>query len=76
MKFFCIGGEDAVRGFRLGGVDGRVVNGAAEAAAALDEAAARSDCGVLIIEKDTAALMRAKVDGIKLERTRPLIVEV
>lgn len=76
MKFFCIGSEDAVRGFRLAGVEGRAVSDAGAAEAALDEAAARADCGVVIITRAAAALARDKVDGIRLERARPLIVEI
>jgi len=75
-KFYCIGDEAAARGFRLAGVEGRAVSGAAEAAAALDEAAARPDCGVIIISAAAAGLARAKVEEIRLERLRPLIVEI
>ncbi len=76
MKFYCIGGEDAVRGFRLAGVAGRAVAGAEEAAAALDEASASPDCGVIIMTRAAAGLVREKVEEIKLERARPLIVEI
>lgn len=76
MKFRCIGDEDAVRGFRLAGVEGRVVSDAAGALAALDEAAAAPDCAVLIVTRAAAALARARVDEIRLERPRPLIVEI
>lgn len=76
VRFFCIGGEDAVRGFGLAGVEGRAVADAAQAAAALDEAAAMEDCGVLIITSSAAAMARAKVDSIRLLMDRPLVVEI
>ena len=76
MRFFCVGDEDAVRGFRLAGVEGRAVSGPAEAGAALREAAALEDCAVLIITRAAADMARAAVDEIRLERARPLIVEV
>ena len=76
LKFYCIGDEDTARGLRLAGVEGRVVAGAAEAAAALDDASLRVDCGVIIITKSVAGLARAKVNEIRLERARPLIVEI
>lgn len=76
MKFFCAGDEDLVRGFRLAGVDGRVVTDAAGAAAALDEAEAMADCGVLIMSAAAADLARARVDALRLGRARPLVVEV
>ena len=76
LGFYCIGDEDTARGFRLAGVEGRAVTGAGEVSAALEEAAARPDCGVIIITKAVARLARAKVDEIKQERARPLIVEI
>jgi V/A-type H+-transporting ATPase subunit F len=76
MKFYCIGNEETARGFRLAGVEGRAVRDAAEAAAALSAAAGRADCGVIIMTAAAAALVRTQVDEIKLERPRPLIVEI
>ncbi len=76
MKFRCIGGEDEVRAFRLAGVAGRVALDAAGAAAALDEAEADRDCGVLLISKAAAALARARVDALKAGSGRPLVVEL
>ncbi len=75
-KFYCIGDEDTVRGFRLAGVEGRAAAGAADTAAALDEAAARPDCGVIIISAAAAALARAKVTELRLRGARPLIAEI
>lgn len=76
LRFYCIGDEDTARGFRLAGVEGSAVSGPEEAKAALNAAAARADCGVIIITKAAAGLARAKVEEIKLERARPLIVEL
>lgn len=76
LRFYCIGDEDTARGFRLAGVEGSVVSGAAEAEAALDAAAARADCGVIIITRAAAEAARSRVQEIKLERARPLIVEI
>ena len=76
MGFFCIGGEDAVRGFRLAGVPGRAASDAAGAGAALDEALARPDCEVVIMTDFAAALARARVEEVRQERARPLIVLV
>ena len=76
FKFYCIGDEDTARGFRLAGVRGRAVAGAAECVAALEEAAGFADCGAIIITKAAAELAREKVQEIRLERARPLIVEI
>ncbi len=75
MKFFCAGDEDLVRGFRLAGVEGRVVTDAASAEAALDEAAVMADCGVLIISAGAAGLARARVEALRLGGL-PLVAEV
>jgi len=76
VKFYCIGDEDTVRGFRLAGIEGQVVSGAAEAAAALQAAVRRSGVGVVIITDAVAADIRSQVDAIRLECERPLLVEV
>ena len=76
MRFHCIADEDTVRGFRLAGVEGRAVASAAEAAAALRDACSRPDCGLLIVTSPVVALVRAEIDAIRLDRGRPLVVEV
>jgi V/A-type H+-transporting ATPase subunit F len=76
MKFHCIADEDTVRGFRLAGVPGDVVASATEAAAAIDAAAARSDCGVIILTDKIADTIRLQVEQIRFERERPLILEI
>ncbi len=76
MKFCCIADEDTVRGFRLAGVAGQVVSTPAQAAAAVEQAVAQADCGIVILTESVAAGIRQQVDAIRLERERPLIVEI
>lgn len=76
MKFYCIGDEDTVRGFRLAGVDGQIVSSNEEAATALKSAVGQRDIGVVIITDAVAADIRAQVDTIRLEREQPLLVEI
>ena len=76
MKFYCIADEDTVRGFRLAGINARVVVTAEEARSAIDETTERPDCGVIIITEKVAAWIRPQVEMIRLERERPLIVEI
>ncbi len=76
MKFYCIADEDTVRGFRLAGVEGRVVTSAPEAAEALDQATARAEHGVVILTQQVGAWLREQVDAWRLERDRPLLVEI
>ena len=76
MKFHCIADENTVRGFRLAGVTGEVVTAAPEAAAAVESAAARPDCGIIILTEKIADGIRPLVEQIRSGRERPLIVEI
>ena len=76
MKFFCIGDEDTVRGFRLAGIEGQAVANADDAAEALAGAVRRSGVGVVIITDAVAADIREQVDTVRLECEKPLLVEV
>lgn len=73
-SFFCVGGEEAVRGFALAGVPGAAVRDRAGAEAAL-AGAAGSGCAVLIVTSLAAGLARATVDRMRLAQ-RPLVVEI
>lgn len=75
MNFHCIADEDTVRGFRLAGVSGEVVT-PDSAAAAVKAAAARPDCGILILGGTIAEAIGPLVDQIRYEQRRPLIVEI
>ncbi len=76
MNFYCIADEDTVRGFRLAGVEGRVVTSAPDAAEALNQAAARAETGILILTQPVAAWIREQVDAFRLQHDRPLLVEI
>ncbi len=76
MKFYCIADEDTVRGFRLAGVEGRVADTPDGARAAVEEAAARLDVGILILTDRVAAGIRPLVDEMRSGRKEPLVVEI
>ncbi|OPY00354.1 MAG: V-type ATP synthase subunit F [Syntrophorhabdus sp. PtaB.Bin006] len=76
MKFYCIADEDTARGFRLAGVTAHVVATAEQARSAVEEAASRPDCGIIIIAEKVAVWIRPQIEVIRLERDRPLIVEI
>jgi len=76
VKFYCIADENTVRGFRLAGVSGQVVNTASEAAMALATATARRDCAIIILTETVAESIRAQVEGMRFESPQPLIVEI
>jgi len=76
VKFYCIGDEDTVRGFRLAGVEGQVVSTDQEAEEALRRVTQRSDIGVVVINDVVAAGIWEQVDAVRLECERPLLVEI
>ncbi len=76
MKFFCIGDPDTAAGFRLAGVMARVAMTPEQSRAALQEAAALPECGVLIITETLADGIRPYIEAIRREQERPLIVEI
>ena len=76
MRFLCIGDEETARGFRLAGITVYVAEAEDEARDALEFAVARPDYGVIIITERVAAWLRPEVEVIRLERDRPLIVEI
>lgn len=76
MRLVCIGDAQTVRGFRLAGVESVVVDDARAAAAALAAAVAQADCGLVILARQVADLIRAQVEQVKQERAHPLIAEV
>ena len=76
MKYFIIGGEDAVLGFGMVGVEGRKVSTSEDARRAFTEALEDRDVGIVIITEPAAALIRSLVDEYVFSKTFPLIVEI
>jgi V/A-type H+-transporting ATPase subunit F len=76
MKVLVIGHPDAVLGFSLAGVGGRVATTADEVNQALDEAQASKDLGIVLVTQDVAQLIPARMERLKLRSTVPLVVEI
>ena len=76
MKVLVIGHPDAVLGFSLAGVGGRVATTADEVNQALDEAQASKDLGIVLVTQDVAQLVPARMERLKLRSTVPLVVEI
>lgn len=76
MRIFVIGNQDAVLGFSLVGVDGRIVAGAQEVQDALNVCLADRTIGLLLITSDAAQFARERVDELKVNSFAPLVVEV
>ena len=76
MKILVIGHPEAVLGFSLAGVGGRVARTADEVNQALDEAQASKDVGIVLVTQDVAELIPARMEHLKLRSTVPLVVEI
>ncbi|WP_319416678.1 V-type ATP synthase subunit F [Marispirochaeta aestuarii] len=76
MNYFLIGDEDAVLGFAMVGVPGRVAGTAAEAESAFNEAISSGETGIIIITEDAADLIRTRIDRYIFSEHFPLIVEI
>jgi len=76
MKILVIGHPDAVLGFSLAGVGGKVATTGEAVNEALDEAQANKDVGIVLVTQDVAALIPARMENLKLRSTIPLVVEI
>jgi V/A-type H+-transporting ATPase subunit F len=76
MKILVIGHPEAVLGFSLAGVSGRVATNAAEVNQALDDVQASKDVGIVLVTQDVAQLIPARMEHLKLRSTIPLVVEI
>lgn len=77
MRFYLISDNVDTRvGMRLAGIDGVVVHEAAEVNKALADAMAMEDVGVILMTEHLVQLCSDLVDDLKLNRSRPLIVEI
>lgn len=76
MKVLVIGHPEAVLGFSLAGVGGRVATTAEELNQALDEVQAAKDVGIVLVTQDVAELIPTRMERLKLRSTIPLVVEI
>jgi vacuolar-type H+-ATPase subunit F/Vma7 len=76
MHAFVIGDSDIVTAFSLVGIKGVVVSSVDEAWHALSRAVEGIDVAIIIISEEFSSRMRDKIDGLRLSRIAPLIVEV
>ena len=76
MKFYVIGDEDTVLGFRLVGIEGEVVRTSEESQQALEQAFKKDNLGVIVIPERLAKPIRHLVDQYIYKTTFPLIIEI
>ena len=77
MRFYLISDNiDTQVGMRLAGIEGVVVHEADEVHQALSDAMEQEDIAVILMTERLGSLCRDLVDDLKLNRSRPLIVEI
>ena len=76
MKAFVVGNENAVLGFSLVGVDGRVVRNSTELEAALDRCLADKAIALVLVTSDVIPLARQRVEKLQVSSVSPLVVEI
>lgn len=77
MRFMLISdNHDTAMGMRLAGIDGVIVHQPQEVERALREAVDQEDVGIVLVTERLVALCPDLVYDIKMNRRRPLIVEI
>lgn len=77
MRFTLISdNHDTAMGMRLAGIEGVIVHEPEEVEKALKEAIAEEDVGIVLVTERLVALCPHLVYDIKMNRRRPLIVEI
>lgn len=77
MKFYLISDNvDTAVGMRLAGINGVVVHEDTEVKQALNEAMAMEDVAVILMTERLVKLCPKLIYDLKLNRQRPLIVEI
>lgn len=77
MQFFVISDNvDTQMGMRLAGIEGVVVHEPEEVKAALNKAIANNDIAIILMTEKLINLCKETVYDLKLNRKRPLIVEI
>jgi len=76
MKILVIGHPDAVLGFSLAGVGGKIASTADEVNQALDDAQADREVGIVLVTQDVAGLIPDRMEHLSLRSTIPLVVEI
>lgn len=77
MRFLLISdNHDTLVGMRLAGIEGILVHEKADVNDALQQAISQEDIGIVLITEKLVSLFPDLIYEIKLNRKRPLIVEI
>ncbi len=76
MKYFIIGDEDAVLGFGMVGIQGKIARNKNEAETGFKTAIQDRNIGIIIITERSAEFIRSEIDSYIFTGSFPLIVEI
>ncbi len=76
MKYSILGDEDAIIGFGILGVSGKVVTNAEEAQHAFAATLEDKDTGIIIITERIADMIRPIINKYLLTSNFPLVIEI
>lgn len=77
MKMYLISDNvDTLTGMRLAGVEGEIAHGRKEAKAAVEKILEDKRLGILLITEKLSFEIPELIDEIKLNRKKPLLVEI
>lgn len=76
LRFYVIGDEETVLGFRLVGVEGRVVETPEETRQVLQEVLKMEGIGIVILTERIAASLREEIDRHIFKTSFPLLIEI
>lgn len=77
MKMYLIGDNiDTMTGMRLAGIEGVVVHEKEELKAALQNALADKEIGILLLTEKFGREFPEIIDNVRLERRLPLLIEI
>ena len=77
MKMYLISDNvDTLTGMRLAGVEGEIAHGQKEAKTAVEKVLEDKKLGILLITEKLSFEIPEIIDEIKLNRKRPLVVEI
>lgn len=77
MKFWLVSdNHDTLMGMRLSGIEGVLAESDAEVKSALLSAMENPEIGIILITEKLSAKCPALIKDLKLNRARPLIVEI
>ncbi|MDR1669279.1 MAG: V-type ATP synthase subunit F [Oscillospiraceae bacterium] len=77
MRYFAVSDNvDTLTGLRMAGIEGVVAHERKEAQAAVSEAIANPEIGILLVTERLAALCSEQLGGLKQRGTRTIVVEI